>query len=273
MTNGQRFSSNDNLRSHWQTKFLGRGRLGQRILGSTVGLWLAMGVGMAIAQTPSPESLEEAVRSEEVRESEGLQRGNGQSSEAAEKIGTFTPGPCPFLVPPTLAADRLQCGVVIVPERHGEPESGRSLRLGVAILKGLVDDGTDTLLQPDPLVMVQGGPGGSMVELMPYFGPELSAAPGIGADRDLVLLDQRGTLHSEPFLFCDEVYQFRVKHARDPESPELRERLHEATAACRDRLTEGGVDLAAFNSVESAADVAMVVQALGYEEFDLYGVS
>ncbi|MGD1850662.1 MAG: alpha/beta fold hydrolase [Cyanophyceae cyanobacterium] len=233
-------------------------------------------------ETATPETLREAVEGEEVRDSEGLQGGqSGRSPEA--KIGTFTPGSCPFQIPPAIAAERFQCGFVTVPERHGEPESGRFLRLGVAVLKGQSPDSGDAergepsdrnrAIQPDPLVMVQGGPGGSMLELAPYFGPELAAASGLGASRDLILFDQRGTLHSEPFLFCDEVYQFRVDHARSPESPGLRKKLDRATAACRDRLTEDGVDLAAFNSVESAADVAMVVEALGYGEFNLYGVS
>lgn len=249
-----------------------------------MGLWLLIGSGMAIAQTSAqhaqqtatpdtaaPEELRDAVEAEESRDSEGLQR-RSQRSPRTEKIGSFTSGPCPFITPPALA-NRLECGFVTVPERHESPNAGRSLRLGVAILKAIESSEGEGGIQPDPLVMVQGGPGGSMVELMPYFGPELSAAAGFGANRDLVLIDQRGTLHSDPFLFCDEVHQFRVDHARDPESPELRDKLDQATAACRDRLTEEGVDLAAFNSVESAADVAMAVQALGYDEFNLYGVS
>ncbi|MEM6501713.1 MAG: alpha/beta fold hydrolase [Cyanobacteria bacterium P01_C01_bin.89] len=260
------------------------------LLKSTAGLLM----GTVIAQMPAkiaaqettpqegaaPEILREAVEAEGLGESEGLQRG-GRSPAA--KIGTFTAGSCPFQIPPAIAAERFQCGFVTVPERHSQPDAGRVLKLGVVVLKGqsLEDresensdaENNNAELQPDPLVMVQGGPGGSMVELAPYFGPELATAPGFGANRDLILFDQRGTLHSEPFLFCDEVYQFRVDHARDPESPELREKLDRATVACRDRLTEDGVDLAAFNSVESAADVAMVVQALGYDEFNLYGVS
>jgi len=44
-------------------------------------------------------------------------------------------------------------------------------------------------------------------------------------------------------------------------------------AACRDRLVAEGVNLEAFNNVETAADVAMVMTALGYETFNVYGTS
>ena len=274
MTHWHQRLSNLGVRSRQSYGPLRRGGDRQWSLGalvkSTVGVWLFMGLG-AIAQVPegSPESLREVAPTEEVRNSGELQRG-GRSPGA--KIGEFTAGPCPFNLPPMVAAERFKCGFVLVPERHGEPEAGNPLKLGVAILKGVAEEDGEEV-HPDPLVMVQGGPGGSMVELMPYFGPELATATGFGANRDLILFDQRGTLHSEPFLFCEEVYQFRVKYARAPESPELRDKLLMATAACRDRLIQSGVNLSAFNSVESAADVPMVVRALGYGEFNLYGVS
>ena len=291
MTNWHRFLSGEGVRSQRQPfSISGRWELDQwvlrpmlrAVLRSTLGLGITLTGGVAIAQSPtperSPENLRDAAPMTEVQGSEGLQTG-GRSAQG-EKIGTFTAGPCPFAVPPTLDASRLECGFVTVPERHGaDPEAGKTLRLGVAVLKAQTGEaagdetGAAAEVQPDPLVMVQGGPGGSMVELMPYFGPQLAAAPGFGAQRDLILMDQRGTLHSEPFLFCQEIYQFRVTHARDPESPELEAKLQQATADCRDRLMESGVNLSAFNSVESAADVPMVVRALGYGEFNLYGVS
>ena len=38
-------------------------------------------------------------------------------------------------------------------------------------------------------------------------------------------------------------------------------------------MTQSGIDLAAYNSVENAADIVAVADALGYEDIDLYGGS
>jgi pimeloyl-ACP methyl ester carboxylesterase len=44
-------------------------------------------------------------------------------------------------------------------------------------------------------------------------------------------------------------------------------------AACYDRLRAEGIDLSAFNSLENAADVPLIARALGYDEYNFYGVS
>ena len=195
--------------------------------------------------------------------------GSQPTAPAAPPLGTsfnptLEPKNCPFTLPPEFARERVQCGMVTVPERHANP-TGKTIRLGVAVLKS-----KSANPQPDPLVMAQGGPGASMLELLPAFLPSLAGM----RDRDIILFDQRGTHYSEPFLFCQEIYDFKVKNARFPDSPALRDRYQESVAACRDRLKNSGIDLAAYNSLESAADVPMVVQALGYGgQFNFYGVS
>jgi pimeloyl-ACP methyl ester carboxylesterase len=47
----------------------------------------------------------------------------------------------------------------------------------------------------------------------------------------------------------------------------------EAFQECRDRLAEEGVNLDVFNSAQSAADVDLLREALGYEKWNLYGIS
>ena len=80
-----------------------------------------------------------------------------------------------------------------------------------------------------------------------------------GQNRDLILLDQRGTGYSEPTLDC-------------PEFAEVDEQENPG-ALCYDRLTEEGINLAAYNTQENAADVADLRVALGIEEWDLLGIS
>jgi pimeloyl-ACP methyl ester carboxylesterase len=47
----------------------------------------------------------------------------------------------------------------------------------------------------------------------------------------------------------------------------------EAMLRCRDRLIQEGIDLSAYNSAASAADVNDLRIALGYDQVNLYGVS
>ncbi|HSJ57958.1 MAG TPA: alpha/beta fold hydrolase, partial [Anaerolineae bacterium] len=46
-----------------------------------------------------------------------------------------------------------------------------------------------------------------------------------------------------------------------------------AAARCRERLAAAGIDLAAYQSVASAADLDELRQVLGYEAWNLYGIS
>jgi len=209
----------------------------------------------------------------------------GPSLAADDKpAGRFEPAPCTFKGAEGFAPDAIECGYLVVPERHANPE-GRTIRLAVAILKrtgsGSALRGTETPAvgsdgqgsQPTPLVMAQGGPGGSTIDaFLPMFGSgELTR---LLQDRDVVLFDQRGTLYSEPALLCTEsitlTQETIEQHLTREES--LRRSL-EALAKCRERLAAGGADLAAYNSLENAADIEALRTALRYDQVNLYGVS
>ncbi len=47
----------------------------------------------------------------------------------------------------------------------------------------------------------------------------------------------------------------------------------EAFTKCRKRLVSEGINLNAYNNPERAADVPLVMEVLGYKEFNLWGVS
>jgi pimeloyl-ACP methyl ester carboxylesterase len=161
--------------------------------------------------------------------------------------------------------EHLECGYLIVPERHEQPD-GPTIRLAVAIIKSQVPDP-----EPDPVVVAQGGPGGSTIDT---FATILLLAPFFGTNRDIVLFDQRGTLYSEPALICREQYDLIDQTLEQHLQPdELTQLSLEADKACRERLVDEGVDLAAYNSLENAADVEALRQALGYDQINLYGVS
>ncbi|MGJ3239845.1 MAG: alpha/beta hydrolase [Anaerolineae bacterium] len=187
----------------------------------------------------------------------------------AQETSTFEAAPCPVNVPFGFVEDTgaggIECGFVTVPEFHAEPD-GNQIRVAVAIINS-----NSPNPEPDPVFMEQGGPGGSTIELFmqlaPLFAPIL-------AERDVILVEQRGTKFSEPNLDCPEVEQLTIDTISDDiEFDEALALQDQAYQACFDRLEGDGVNLSAFNSVENAADMISVADALGYEQINFYGVS
>jgi len=157
----------------------------------------------------------------------------------------------------------LTCSWLVVPEDR-DRASSPTIKLAVIVLPS-----RSPTPEPDPVVFLAGGPGDPGIE-----GYESFANSPMLEHRNLILFDQRGTGLSEPSLDCPErVDAARVDLGR-AESPEFELRgLADATAACRKRLERDGVDLDAYNTEASAADVADLREALGLDEWNLYGVS
>ncbi|WP_432076373.1 alpha/beta fold hydrolase [Streptomyces wuyuanensis] len=123
--------------------------------------------------------------------------------------------------------------------------------------------------RPDPIVFFTGGPGSDAIGDIP-----LLTEAGLNRDRDLVIMSQRGTLSSPPALTCPEIdrfYQERVRLRYD--APSTGRRYVHAAGQCRARLTAQGVDLAAYNTGESAADAADLRRALGIREWNVFSHS
>jgi pimeloyl-ACP methyl ester carboxylesterase len=94
------------------------------------------------------------------------------------------------------------------------------------------------------------------------------------AQRDLVLFDQRGTGYSQPRLDCPERSAVTPALLDGSLSEEqARAAIVEAFRRCRVRLIAQGIDLSAYNSAASAADLNDLRLALGYEKLNLYAVS
>ncbi|HEX6305128.1 MAG TPA: alpha/beta fold hydrolase, partial [Anaerolineales bacterium] len=153
-----------------------------------------------------------------------------------------------------------------MPENRARPE-GSLIQLHVAVFRSRSEEPEN-----DPVVHLAGGPGSSSLGVAGYIlGQGMDA---ILEQRDLILFDQRGTGYSQPRLDCPE---------REALTPTLLEgslsqraeqdAIVEALRECRERLTEEGVDLSAYNSAASAADVNDLRRALGYTKINLYGVS
>lgn len=160
----------------------------------------------------------------------------------------------------------VDCGYLTVPELHAKPD-GPTIQLAVMIIHSTGSNPVAT-----PLVMLQGGPGGSTIDT--YSQLLFTTNADLRSQRTIVLFDQRGTLYSKPALACTEERDLLNQTLEQRLSREENYRLSlEALNACHDRLQRAGVNLAAYNSIENAADVEDLRVALGYAQIDLYGVS
>ena len=179
----------------------------------------------------------------------------------------FEPAPCPF----TPAADQVEgltirCGFVLVPENRTHPER-TWIRLAVAIFKA------PTLATRRPLIFLGGGPGSFVLD---DFGPRVtdSLARDLTSGRDFIMFDQRGVGFSQPSLSCPEMGDLSYRTLGSSRSRDQQtEDTVAAAFACRDRLVASGIDLAAYNTAASAADVNDIRRALGYIQLDVWGLS
>ncbi len=187
------------------------------------------------------------------------------------------PTACVVDVPaPYVEGQDVFCYTLTVPAEYANP-TGRTIRLAVMVIKALAAgqslSETDVLPapQPDPVFFAQGGPGGSTIDLYTSY---LFNNHRLTPNRDFVLLEQRGTLYSQPVLYCEEYDQFVLDNLNVVLSDEEAERLsREAMLACRDRLSKEGVVFSDFDSFENARDIESLRLALGYDKINLYGVS
>jgi len=184
------------------------------------------------------------------------------------EIGQFKEAPCPYPLPEGLIlGDNFKFGYVNVPEFHEKP-NGKFLQLAVAIFPSSSEKHA-----PDPLVMNTSGPGKSNMD---NFVPDIAAMLGkvILPDRDIVIIELRGLRYSKPFLMCKEVFEARKSMMeKNINAEETKAIIQKALKASQDRFAREGVNLSAFNNVETAADIALIMTGLGYDKFNIVGSS
>lgn len=171
-----------------------------------------------------------------------------------ESSDAYEPTDCPYDPPGHLD---IECGYVTVPENRTISDSP-DIQLMVAIVRA-------PQANAEPVVYLAGGPGSSGIDefFQDVEGWELY---GWFGERDVIFVDQRGTGFSEPTLNCPELEN--VDYESGEEDPQ-----GEATLACHTRLVDEGIDLTAYNTTENAADIDAIREALGYDEWNLFGIS
>lgn len=169
---------------------------------------------------------------------------------------------CPFRGRLEYEPDELSCGVIFVPENR-EAEQSRLIRLFYVHMPAT---GEAEERRDDPILYLTGGPG---VPVEGYV-ERLRDHP-VFETRDLYILEQRGIENSG--AFCP-LYDTLSPGLADPRSmAEMEIAGAERMALCFEEASANGVDLRGYSTVENARDVKALRQALGYDDWNIWGIS
>ncbi len=160
---------------------------------------------------------------------------------------------CRITAGPPYPSLKARCGTFSRPEDPARPH-GATLPLHVAVVPALSLEPA-----PDPLVPIAGGPGQASTE---FYAATANAFEKIRRNRDIVLLDQRGTGRSAP-LNCD----------LDEDVVQGQLALEQTVAATRSCVEELPHDPRYFTTSVAVTDLEALRVALGYPALNLYGVS
>jgi len=146
------------------------------------------------------------------------------------------------------------CGTLRVPEDRAT-KAGRTIDLSIAVLRA-----TGRKAAPDALFLLAGGPGQSAQEVYPQLA---DAFVRINLTHDIVLVDQRGTGHSNALTCADE--ELAAASVDQAEMAAL-------ATKCEGELSKRA-DLRQYTTAIAMDDLDDVRAALGYDTIDLYGAS
>ncbi|MEM7354782.1 MAG: alpha/beta hydrolase, partial [Acidobacteriota bacterium] len=173
---------------------------------------------------------------------------------AALERGEVTLEPCRLDASGTPRRVEAFCARTEVPEDHAAPD-GRKIELRFAVLPAVRRDP-----QPDPLLLLAGGPGQASTEA---FLGTVRTLERVRRERDLVMIDQRGTGRLS-LLRCDEGSESSFDVDADA--------LEDLMQACLEQV-EDVTDPKAYTTTASVLDMDLIRQRLGYETVNLYGIS
>ena len=154
-------------------------------------------------------------------------------------------------------------GTLLVPENRSNPQSN-IIELAFVRFKS-------TAKNPGPpIVYLAGGPGGSGIGAA--SGSRFPLFMALREIADVIAFDQRGIGHSKPNLGCFDrlALALDVAPSREAAIKELRANSRRCASFWRDIQR---VDLAAYNTNESADDLEDLRKALGANQISLWSIS
>ncbi len=161
-------------------------------------------------------------------------------------------------VDPTLVS---KCGYLVVPENRQKP-TGKRIKVPFVFVRKPDSDSTKNIT-----LFTTGGPGYSTIANL----DSLTARSDFLQFGGFIVFDQRGTKKSEPCLDCPEIALASKRAYKENRSRDSL--VLAAVKRCRKRLVSQGIDLSAYNTVESAADINDLRQVLKVDSLTLLGIS
>ncbi|MFC0676386.1 alpha/beta hydrolase [Lysobacter korlensis] len=166
--------------------------------------------------------------------------------------------PCSLTSPQSTESVEAQCARYAVPEDRSKPD-GRKVMLNIAWLPATQEGAA----QPDPVFLLAGGPGQAATEV---WAPMDRAFAEVRKNRDVILVDQRGTGQSNPLTCKDEEGQPAA--VADPGT-----RGAETVEFVKRCLARLDADPRFYTTTEAVQDLEAVRAALGAPQVNLIGVS
>lgn len=153
-----------------------------------------------------------------------------------------------------------ECGYLVVPENRHKPD-GKTIKLPFIYVKS-----NHPGKKKDPVLYSSGGPGGSSLDGARWAGQRF-----FFTNRDYIAFEQRGTQYALPCLGCPEVGEAKKEAYKNNLSKDSA--ILDAVKRCRQKWVKQGVDLSAYTTIESAADIEDLRLALKIDSLNLLGIS
>ncbi|MDF2190593.1 alpha/beta hydrolase [Paraflavitalea sp. CAU 1676] len=152
-------------------------------------------------------------------------------------------------------------GYLVVPENRQKPK-GRTIKIPFLFVRQPQQDSVKNIS-----LFTTGGPGYSTIANFDSirYNSDWFKFGGV------IFFDQRGTQLAQPCLDCPEVPAAHQRAYRENLAADSLEAL--AVTQCRKRLSAQGIDLSAYTTIESAADINDLRKALGLDSLTLSGIS
>jgi pimeloyl-ACP methyl ester carboxylesterase len=155
---------------------------------------------------------------------------------------------------------KTHCGFLIVPENRHQP-AGQTIRLPFIYVES-----DNPAKSPDPVLYTGGGPGVSSLHPVTSI-----ARRSLLRNRDYIAFEQRGTHFAQPNLECEgegkAIQDAYLEHRPTDDA------VFSAVRQCREKLINEGIDLSAYNTDESAADIEDLRRLLHVDSLNLMGIS